>query len=330
MGESGEAIFEEAVENRYTICRRCFRQSASKAERNSLSKGPSCGEGCGELSTTLEEAPISRGELEVRSLTLLDLIQEEGYAIDEEMYNDAIDQLAGVSEPPRTIFVDAIQAGLGEVSLSQLIDEYDLESENSQRTRSLVRELPSSNITEDQLEHIEEEVADQVTTVTSSHHIGSSVYYIPESERLPDEYQTYTSEYRSTRVVIETVIRKNESWFWEASAKQAGDWLEALDEELKRHAAPCLLSFIKSRQRYISRDSPSPEEQFRRTGLWAYHKEHAEHIMGFLRKQNAPQPLDAIAADVGLSEETTHTLLVVLGDTESVPSGTSNRLWKAV
>lgn len=91
MTTSAEKIFENVIEDEYNICRRCFKPSEAKRDRDSLREGPSCGEDCGAMSATLEKEPIDHSKIESRAPRLLSLVQSEGYTIDKEAFSEAID-----------------------------------------------------------------------------------------------------------------------------------------------------------------------------------------------------------------------------------------------
>lgn len=328
---TAEEIFEASVETRRDICRRCFKPVESTADMDAFqSEGASCGEDCSQLSASLENESIGSSEIEIRAPHLLSRIQEEGYSIDEDAFTEAIEMLAGASEPPRTIFVDAIRAGLGDVTTRELADEYGFESEEEQRTRNLLRELPAAGISEERLGEIDDRVASEITTVTDSHRVGSNVYYIPDRGRLPEEYRPRGPGTRSSSDIMRTVVEENESWFWSASPSSAESWLEELDDVLRTRTAATLYGHIRSRQRFGLSDSPSPEEQFRRTGLWPVYKDDAQDIMGLLRSRDEPQSLEEIAEHAGISESEARTLLCVLRSAEIESRGPSGGHWRAV
>lgn len=329
MSASPEEIFEEVVEQQFNICRRCFKPSQPESRRDSLDGGLSCGEDCGALSATLEEEPIERRKIEARAPRLLSLVQKDGYEVDEDVFREAIDILADLQEPPRSIFVDAVRAGRGEADISELMNSHGIESEEVQRTRDLLGRLPCTGISEEELEEIDDRVASGITTVADSHRPGSNVYYISSPKDVPDEYPTARLGNRF-KEVMRVVVEENEGWFWRVSADAAEDWLEELNDEFGDYAASCLFQYIRSRQRYTLKDSPSPEEQFRRTCLWPILKKDAEQIMGFLRRHDDPQSLESIAEYVGRSESTVRTVLTVLQSATRVSSDASEELWRAV
>lgn len=225
--------------------------------------------------------------------------------------------------------MDAIRAGRGDVSLADLMDEHGIESEEVQQTRKLLRDLPSTDISEEDLRRIDDRVSSEITTVTSSHP-GRNIYYLPDAEGVPDEYQRIRLEDQRTKEVMKTLVDENESWFWSTSVGNVDDWLTELDDELQGQVASCLYGHIQSRQRFSSRDSPSPEEQFRRTSLWPILKDSAEDIMGFLRRSDNPQSIGVIAEEVEVSENTVRTILRVLDSAEPVSGGSSTEVWQPV
>jgi hypothetical protein len=325
MTESANEIFEDVVTKNVEICRRCFKPSQPTKEQDSVGGGASCSDDCGTLSITLETDPINRGEIEVRAPRLLPLIQQAGYEIDEAAYTDAIDLLSDIPEPPQSIFLDAIRAGSGEASTQDLLKKHDLESEEARRTQKILRELPTSNISEKDLKMINDQVASEIQTLADSRSPGSSIYYLPDSATIPEKYQSMRFARDRPKHTMRTVIEENESWFWNTSAKNVDDWLDELDAEFEECAASCLYQYIKSRQRRTATDSPPPDEQFRKTSLWVVFKDDLENIMGFLRRHDSPQSAQEIAEYADLSESTVRTLLSVV---ESAQPVGENDLWK--
>lgn len=324
---TAEDIFEDVVESRFDICRRCFKPVESSGEMDSLGGGPSCGEDCSTTSATLEEDPVSQSEMEIRGPRLLSHIQEE-YDIGGEEFSEALELLASLPHSPRSLFIHAIRAGIGEVSIPELMTELDLRSEETQRTRNFLWDLPTSGVSEEDLEGIDERVVSELSTVTDSHFPGTRTYYIPNSDSIPDEFQPVRAT--NPRETVRLVIQENEGWFWRSSSENVESWLSELDERLRACVAECLFEHIESRRRFNSHDTLPSDEQFRRTGLWPVLKEEAENIMGFLRRNDGPQSLGDIAEHIGISESTARTILIVLTSTESVSSDTSTELWIAV
>lgn len=327
MSACAETIYQEVVEENFDICRRCFKTSQSKSQMDSVGGGASCGNDCGTLSATLEDEPVNRSEILIRAPRLLNLILEHGYDVDGDAFNDAIDILAGVDERPEAVFLDAIRIGTGQLSTQDLMDEYNIASEDEQITQQFLRELPAADISEEDLRDVEEEVVSAVAAVTESHRPGSNVYYLSEPEEIPDEYQPVSRS--NPRDVMRTVVEESESWFFRASRTVIEDWLNELEDEFREWVAPCLFSRIRSRQRYSRSDTPPPEEQFRSTNLWPLLKEDAEDIMGFLRRNDDPQTVEEIAEEVDLSVRTTRTVMTILRSAQPVEDGSSD-LWKAL
>lgn len=329
MSATGEGIFEDVVETRPDICRRCFKTAESTETMNSTgSEGPACGEDCGTLSASLESDSISRGKLEGRAPRLLMLVEDTGYDIDGEIFTEAVDRLADASISPRDVFVDAIRAGICEASIEELLDKHDIESEETQRTRMVLRELPTTDLSDEDLEAIDDRVASEITTV-SERFIGARVYYLPDADAIPSLYHPVRAGNDDPKRVMNVVVRRYESSFWERSVGSVVDWLEELDDALQEHAAPCLFERIRSRQRTSFESDLSPKEQFRRTGLWPAFDDEKQEIMGFLRRQDGPQSVADIADHVGLSEQTTWTLLMVLRDTSVAERDADIALWRA-
>jgi hypothetical protein len=328
---TGEEIFEAAVETRADICRRCFKPVEATAEMDAFqSEGASCGDDCGQLSASLEDDPIRASELEIRADRLLSRIREEDHSIDEGSFTEAIDLLAGASEPPRRIFIDAIRAGRGDATTQELAEEYGFETKEEQRTRNLLLDLPAAGVSEQRLGEIDERVASEITTVVDSHGPGSDVYYVPDRGQLPEEYRPERLGPPSPSDIIRVVVEENEDWFWRASADSAESWLDELEEGHRAVAASALLGHIRSRQRYTDADTPSPEEQFRSSCLWPVYKDFAENIMGFLRSRDGPQALEELAEYIELSEHEARVLLRVLHDAELDRSDDSSEYWRAV
>lgn len=323
---SAEDIFQQVVENQMTICGRCFSQTETSAEMDSYGGDPICGEDCGTLSATLEEDPIGRIEMQERGNRLLSHIQRE-YDINEDSYNEALELLSGLQEPPRPLFIDAIRVGIEATSIEEIMIEYDLQSEETQRTRTFLRNLPKSGISEEERREFDEQVVSELATVTVTVSPGTSTYFVPNDHCIPEKYRPVMLS--KPCEIMHLVIREHEDWFWRGSSKHAERWLDDLADDVKGFAAYCLFEHISSRHSSSSEDGITPEEQFRRTILWPILKQHGEDILGFLRRNETPQPLDEIAGYVGLSKYTVRTILTVFESAEPV-SADSSEMWRAV
>jgi hypothetical protein len=330
---TAEEIFEEAVERPVDVCNRCFKRSESTAEMDTVGSGGAlCGDNCGTLSASLEEEPISSVYLESRSSNLLSCIREAGYSFDEEIFTEAIDILTHLSAPPRPIFIDAIRAARGEVSLTALREKCDIEDEEDQHTWNVLMELPTSGLPED-LETVDDRVASEITTVADSHRIGSDIYYISDVESIPEKYQSAISYNQDPENIMRTLIESNASWFWQTSHQNVRDWLAQLDGEFCECVSKVLYDHIRARERHTKSDTPSVEEQFRQTSLWPILKEDGENILGFLRRSDGPQSLGDIADHIGRSRDTVWTILMVLETTSPAnnyeSTGTVTEVWEA-
>jgi hypothetical protein len=325
MAESPEEIFREVVETRTDICRRCFKDSTPTGqESTTLNRAPGCGKDCGHMSATLETDSIHENDIKSRAERLLNLIQQEGYDIQEEVFSEAIEHLSTVDIPPREIFIEAIHVGLGRMSVGKILEEYNLKDKNTNRTRELLRRLPSNNVEPAEIKNIDEKVASEITTFVVSKGPGSDIYHIPDKSKLPKEYHRYLHG-----GALQTVISENKSWFWNASVQRLENWIEKLDEGDRQQVASVLYSEIRSRPSSRRLDSPTPEEQFRSSTVWAYHKQDATDIMGFLRRTEEPQPIENIVKEVGISQQTTRVLLNVLDDAEPVDRSHDSN-WEAI
>lgn len=318
MTGSGEKIFDDVVTGNIEICRRCFKPSQPTKEQDSVGGGASCGDDCGTLSATLEQRPISHSVIEGRSGRLVSLIRQNGYEINEEAYSDVIELLGEGSKPPRTVFVDAIRAGIGEASIQDLLKKHSIESKQTQLTRKIIAKLPTSDISEEEFETIDDGVASEIQTVSESHRPGFSTYYLPDSAALPEKYQLTSTGYEMPKRTMHTIIEQNESWFWNTSSDNIENWLDELDPGFEECAASCLFNHIKSRHRYSAGDSPPPEEQFRSSSLWPLLKDDLEDIMGFLRRNDGSQTTQEIADYADLSENTARTILIVAENAQPV------------
>lgn len=312
MAQKSGNLYEDLAESDLEYCSRCFKKAKDSQHRQSIQTGNHpCGKDCGELRASIESEPLQLSTLLDRGERLYNILTSKGVELDKDVFQRAIQHHADSDLPPKEVFIEVIDYGLGNRDKDNLDVQIQADDSDQSADHIAVRPVLESDINYDGLAL---EVQEHLSVLEVP--FGDDVYYVEEPRKYKEEFGVGWMTDHSPYAVVYKAIDGNKSTFENLSSRPIEKWVEELDD---RFSEEVLQASMRATE-YVHKYTDMDEHSYRRSRFWdAVGKEAGQALLRCLRSEKDGQlSFSELDERLDMSHRVIGDLLDVLHMNESV------------